>query len=169
MGKLLGSAAGFWKVASDGRAGWCGAKPGWTLARRMGWQRVMKTNPPEGPREKNFPGINPANAAGAAMFSASAWKAIGRNLKLSGRELEILRGVFDDQTEQIIAVGLNISPHTVHTHVERLYHKLRVANRVQLVLRLMGEFLALTASPAENLPPVCAAWAMGECPKRPSG
>ena len=99
------------------------------------------------------------------MFSPEAWCAIGRRLKLSGRELEIVRGVFEDQTELAIAAGLNISPHTVHTHVERLHHKLRVGNRVHLVLRMMDEFLAVTASPAENLPPVCAAWTMGKCPR----
>jgi DNA-binding CsgD family transcriptional regulator len=98
------------------------------------------------------------------MFSENAWNAIGQSLELSKRELEIVRGVFADRTEYTIANSLHISPHTVHTHVERLHHKLRVANRVQLVLRVMDEFLGLTVSPQSKLPPVCANWEAGACP-----
>lgn len=75
--------------------------------------------------------------AGAGMFSDNAWEALSRSLNFSGREREIVRGIFNDRTEYSIASELGISPHTVHTHVERLHHKLRVANRVQLVLRVM--------------------------------
>jgi len=102
--------------------------------------------------------------AGAELFSEDAWKAIGQSLKFSGRELEIVRGIFEDRTESAIAADLQISPHTVHTHVERLHHKLRVANRMQLVLRVMDEFLNLTLSPQTNLPPICANWQVGVCP-----
>jgi DNA-binding CsgD family transcriptional regulator len=98
------------------------------------------------------------------MFSEDAWRAIGQSLKFSGRELEIVRGIFEDRTEFAIATDLHISPHTVHTHIERLHHKLRVANRVQLVLRVMDEFLSLTLSAQTNLPPICANWQVGVCP-----
>ena len=102
---------------------------------------------------------------GAAMFSESAWQTIARSLEFSGRELEIVRGIFEDRTEFAIAADLNISPHTVHTHVERLHHKLQVANRMQLVLRVMDEFLKLTLSGHTNLPPICANWQIGKCPQ----
>ena len=46
------------------------------------------------------------------MFSEQAWKEITRSLKLSGQELRIVRGVFDDCTEFNIADGLKVSPHT---------------------------------------------------------
>jgi DNA-binding CsgD family transcriptional regulator len=100
----------------------------------------------------------------ASMFSEKAWKAIGQSLELSSREMEIVRGVFEDRTEFAIASELNISRHTVHTHVERLHHKLHVANRVQLVVRVMTEFLGLTLSSECKLPPVCAYWQSGLCP-----
>ncbi|MGD0744886.1 MAG: helix-turn-helix transcriptional regulator [Verrucomicrobiota bacterium] len=102
------------------------------------------------------------------MFSEQAWKEIARSLKLSGRELQILRDVFDDQTEFTIAANLGVSPHTIHTHCERLYRKLGVSDRVKLVLRVMDEFLALTATPGTVLPPVCANFAIGRCPLRRS-
>jgi DNA-binding CsgD family transcriptional regulator len=101
------------------------------------------------------------------MFSEQAWEKIGRSLRLSGRELEIVRQVFDDRTEFAIANNLHLSTHTVHTHCERLYHKLQVTNRVKLVLRVTNEFIALTFSPEGNLPPICATQASGRCPLQP--
>ena len=101
---------------------------------------------------------------GAAMFSEQAWKEIADSLKLSGRELQIVREVFDDQTEFAIANNLNLSPHTIHTHCERLYHKLAVTDRVRLVLRVTNEFIALTFAPESSLPPICANRAAGRCP-----
>ena len=102
------------------------------------------------------------------MFSEVAWEAIANSLALSRRELQIVRGVFNDRIEYAIATELQISPHTVHTHVERLHHKLQVTNRVQLVLRVMDEFLRLTLSPQTKLPPICANWQVGVCPLSPT-
>ena len=81
------------------------------------------------------------------MFSPEAWAQIARSLGLSGRELQIVRGTFDDKTELAMAADLHISPSTIHTHVERLHHKLIITDRSQLLLRIMQEFLALTAEP----------------------
>jgi DNA-binding CsgD family transcriptional regulator len=79
----------------------------------------------------------------AALFPEDVWHALARSLQLSGRELQITRCVFDDQKEQVIASRLGISTHTVHTHLERLYRKLGVASRVELVVRIFTGYLAL--------------------------
>ncbi len=100
------------------------------------------------------------------MFSAPAWKAAGRSLGLSSREAQIVRGLLDGRKESAIAAGLGISLRTAHTHFERLYHKLGVANHVELTLRLVAEFLALTASPTGRLPPICPRQTAGRCPLR---
>jgi DNA-binding CsgD family transcriptional regulator len=102
--------------------------------------------------------------SGAAMFSELAWGEIARSLKLSGRELQIVRAVFDDRTEFAIAADLRISPHTVHTHIERLHRKLAVVDRSQLILCVMSEFLMLTIAPGTNLPSICANRTAGRCP-----
>jgi len=103
---------------------------------------------------------------GAAMFSDQAWGKIGRKFKLSGRELQVIKEIFDDRTEFAIAAHYGVSPHTVHTYCERLYHKLAVTGRVKLVLRIVDEFLALTVAPETVLPPICANRFAGHCPLR---
>lgn len=75
---------------------------------------------------------------GRALLTRAEWDAAESALHLSGREREIAEAVFDDRTESAIARDLGISPHTVHTHVERLYRKLSVASRTQLVLRMVA-------------------------------
>ena len=54
----------------------------------------------------------------------------------------------------------------MHTHCERLHDKLGITARTQLIQRVMQEFLALTASPGNALPPICASQATGRCPLR---
>lgn len=105
-----------------------------------------------------------ARRNGASMFCERAWQEIQRSLRLSGRELQIVRGVFDDQTESCIAAELGISSHTVHTHFERLHHKLAVTDRVELVLRVTNEFLTLTASADSILPSICGKRTANRCP-----
>ena len=104
---------------------------------------------------------------GSAMFSPEAWALIARSLGLSGRELQIVRGAFDDKTEVEIAADLHISPSTIHTHVERLHRKLTITDRTQLLLRVMQEFIALTSTPGNDLPPICAVRAARNCPVYP--
>ena len=108
----------------------------------------------------------PETTSGVGVFGRQAWASINRSLGLSARELQLVRGVFDDDTDSFIASSLGISPHTVHTHFERLHHKLSVANRAQLILRVVNEFLKLTASPGSSLPPVCPGHADARCPLR---
>jgi len=100
------------------------------------------------------------------MFSDQAWNEIARGLNLSGQELELIRGVFDDLTEFAIAERMKISPHTIHTHSERLYRKLGVTDRIKLVLSVLEKYVGLTLAPNSKLPPLCANFAAGRCPLR---
>ena len=73
---------------------------------------------------------------GRMVIDHRAWDALVRALMLSGRERELVQGVFDDLKESAIAAELGISRHTVHTHFQRLYQKLGVSSRVMLVIRV---------------------------------
>lgn len=103
---------------------------------------------------------------GSAVFSKQAWKQLASTLRLSRRELQIVQRVFDDRTESKMAIELGISPNTIHTQMERLRRKLVVADRGELLLRVMCEFLRLTTAPESVLPPICARRAAGRCPFR---
>jgi ATP/maltotriose-dependent transcriptional regulator MalT len=110
--------------------------------------------------------LHKRDTLGSAMFSAAAWEELARSLKLSGQELRIVCGVFDDCTEAEMADKLKVSRHTIHTHCERLYRKLGVGDRVKLVLRIVEHHLALVLSGGNRLPPICADFAGGACPLR---
>jgi DNA-binding NarL/FixJ family response regulator len=54
---------------------------------------------------------------------------------LSERERQVLEGLVQGQTEKQVAAALGLSPATVRTYVVRLYEKLRVANKAELLAR----------------------------------
>jgi DNA-binding NarL/FixJ family response regulator len=56
-----------------------------------------------------------------------------RSTPLSKREREILQKVADGATTRLVASDLGISPHTVKTHLERIFEKLGAKDRAQAV------------------------------------
>ncbi|WP_400192156.1 LuxR C-terminal-related transcriptional regulator [Hymenobacter sp. B81] len=54
---------------------------------------------------------------------------------LSAREQEVLQGLVEGLTEKQVAARLTLSPDTVHTYVKRLYDKLKVNSRAELLSR----------------------------------
>ena len=78
---------------------------------------------------------------GSSLLSNDAWPRIRQALGLSLRELQVLQGVFQDDKEESIANDLGISRHTVNTYLRRLYSKLSVCSRSQLIVRVMAEYL----------------------------
>ena len=57
----------------------------------------------------------------------------GGSAPLSKREREILQKVADGATTRQVATDLGISPHTVKTHLERIFEKLAANDRAQAV------------------------------------
>lgn len=78
-----------------------------------------------------------------SLFPLGVWPRLGVALRLSPREMQIVQGVFEDRKEESIAYELGISPHTVNTYFQRLYAKLRVSSRPQLILRVVAEYLTM--------------------------
>jgi DNA-binding CsgD family transcriptional regulator len=60
-------------------------------------------------------------------------------IRLSPREQEIARMVADGRTNQAIAAALDISIWTVSTHLRRIFAKLAVGSRAEMVARLLGQ------------------------------
>jgi DNA-binding NarL/FixJ family response regulator len=78
---------------------------------------------------------------GSSLLSTGTWPTLGESLRLSPRELQVVKGVFQDHKEELIAADLGISPHTVSTYLQRIYAKLCVQSRTQLIVRVIAEYL----------------------------
>ena len=105
---------------------------------------------------------------GAALLSDHAWHEIGRTLGLTQRQLQMVQSVFDNRNEPEIAQRFRISPHTVHMHLNRIYKKLNVTSRTELVLRIVELMITLTLSETAVLPPICPRHHTGVCCLHPA-
>jgi DNA-binding NarL/FixJ family response regulator len=76
------------------------------------------------------------------LLCDAEWKIVAQRLRLSPRELQIVQQIMVDKKECAIASQLCISVHTVHTHLKRIYWKLNVRSRVELVIRIFQEYVA---------------------------
>src|SRR5271157_4039036 len=74
----------------------------------------------------------------ASSHHVRAVDARGMNL-LSKREMEIVRGVAQGLTNREIAQRLRLSPHTIKNWLFRIFDKLGVSNRVELLLMTMSQ------------------------------
>lgn len=82
------------------------------------------------------------NGHSVGLFRPDEWEAVAARLHLSRREVDIVRRLFENQGESVIAAELGVSPRTIHTHLERLHAKLGVHYRAELILRIVREFLS---------------------------
>jgi DNA-binding CsgD family transcriptional regulator len=100
---------------------------------------------------------------GASLLNDHTWHEIGHTLGITKREMQMVQSIFDNQHETSIAKRFKISPHTVHMHMNRLFKKLNVTSRTELVLRIVEEMVTLTLSETAVLPPICPRHHTGRC------
>ena len=81
---------------------------------------------------------------GHGVFGPGEWHSLATALALSPRECGIVRSVFDGASEKDTARDLGLSPHTVHTYLWRIYRKLHVQSREELLVRVFAEFRSLS-------------------------
>ncbi len=68
-------------------------------------------------------------------------KLTQKEFSLSDREIDILKGIVEDLTEEQIGEKLFISHHTVRTHIKNVYKKLHVHSRASAVRFAMSKGL----------------------------
>ena len=66
-------------------------------------------------------------------------------LELSDRLCDVMKAIFDAETDASIGERLGIATNTVHSHVQRLHQRLGVWSRVGLVVRVVAEVRAREA------------------------
>jgi DNA-binding CsgD family transcriptional regulator len=108
--------------------------------------------------------LKSASSSLKSFFTPQVWDVLSQQLKLSKREVQMLKALFDDKREAGIARELGISRHTVRTYMLRLHGKLRVNSRAALVTAILGQFLTAVVRRNSSLPPICARRAEGGCP-----
>jgi len=89
---------------------------------------------------------------GIHLITDNQWRKISYLLGISDREQEVCRLLFKGITREEIATNMDIKVRTVRHYLERLHTKLRVNNRVALVLRIIQVRDALNRIPEAEFP-----------------
>ena len=76
------------------------------------------------------------------------WWSVAESLGLSFRQLQVVKCIFDGLDEPSAGHRLGVSSHTIHAHLSRLYKKMSVKSRCELVVRV---FLAHLSRPGGRL------------------
>ena len=71
------------------------------------------------------------------IISSSDWKRMADKIALPPRQLEIAQQILQGCGDKQIAERLGVKVPTVRTHLGRMYAKLKVQNRSQLILYLI--------------------------------
>ena len=97
----------------------------------------------QGPKQKR----NKRKKLGQDQLSIQQWSDVCRGMKMSLREQQVCKLLFDGLTRQKIAEHLEISNRTVRHHMEQIHVKLNVCNRVGVVLRIIQLRDRLSSAP----------------------
>jgi len=84
------------------------------------------------------------------IISAQQWRQIGKIVSLTPREQQVTKLLLDGLTRDEIAAAIELSPSTIGHHMEMLYSKLRVNNRVGVALRIVSLRDQLTKPTSEQ-------------------
>ena len=82
-------------------------------------------------------GASSANSPGRRLIQKDEWSAIWNSLRLTKREGEVVKLLFNGGTNEAVARELDIRPRTVRQYVEQIYQKLSVQDRVSLALLIV--------------------------------
>lgn len=72
-----------------------------------------------------------------SSLSEQDWQKLGLHFRLSARQLAVARLLFADQTRRAIASKLRLRPTTVRLHIDNLYRKFDVRDRLQLAKAIL--------------------------------
>lgn len=78
------------------------------------------------------------SVAESTLLSREEWGEIVRELELTTRQAAIVELVIQAKKDKQIASILGISPWTIRSHLTRVFVRLHVEDRVELVVRVFG-------------------------------
>ena len=77
---------------------------------------------------------------GICIFDKEEWRVLGAELSLSPRQHQIVQYLFLGKSDKQIARELDLALPTVRTHLGRLFAKLNVQDRHELILYIFHHF-----------------------------
>ncbi|MCA9261118.1 MAG: helix-turn-helix transcriptional regulator, partial [Planctomycetales bacterium] len=86
----------------------------------------------------------------ACVFNEDEFKILTQSLALARRQSQVLEGVLRGMSDKKIAAELGVAPPTVRTHLQKLFRRLQVGDRTELVIEVFREFRRLDSRPATS-------------------
>lgn len=74
------------------------------------------------------------------LFSDAEWERLVSELGFTSRQAELIDGILQGWSDQQIARELQISPHTVRAHFQRVFEAQGVTDRTALVVEVFKTF-----------------------------
>lgn len=74
------------------------------------------------------------------LFSDAEWERLVSELGFTSRQAELIDGILQGWSDQQIARELQISPHTVRAHLQRVFEAQGVTDRTALVVEVFKTF-----------------------------
>lgn len=95
---------------------------------------------PEDLRSDGFPEAEKTDLGRCLMLlDRRQWSYLSRRYDLTPREVQIAELVCQGLRHGNIAGRLNIQPGTVKTHIRNIYRKVKVRNKMNMLLRFVSE------------------------------
>ncbi len=81
------------------------------------------------------PGVEPS----VLLLDGPQWSYLSKRYELTPREVQIAELICQGLRQGSIARRLDIRPGTVKTHIRNIYRKVKVRNKISMLLRFVGE------------------------------
>ncbi|MCA9185920.1 MAG: helix-turn-helix transcriptional regulator [Pirellulaceae bacterium] len=78
------------------------------------------------------------------LFSDAEWQRLVSDLGFTSRQAELIDGILQGWSDQQVARKLQISPHTVRAHLQRVFEAQGVTDRTALVVNIFRRFRQLS-------------------------
>ena len=75
-----------------------------------------------------------------SIFSEQEWTVLARELKLAPRQEAIARLILEGKPDKQIAQDLKLAVPTIRTHLTRLYRRLGITDRAELLTFIFAHF-----------------------------
>ena len=81
------------------------------------------------------------------VFTEDEWLSLYKRLGVPGRQRQVIRQLFNGDSDRQIAEHIGIALPTVRSHLGRMYTRFDVQDRTELVLHVVRVHLQSTARP----------------------